>query len=403
MFCLKTAIRNSWRRKVKSALMVLVSAVAAVFVLIYLNSIKFNQEQLLMFSRELPVTARIMNGNGSMENGLYIPKDLIDKIEGTGFVKDPLYTTQMAAVLPTDDPSDREDIAMIRCANREQAIPDYEDRTIILEEGADMDFLQGNDPVCLAGENFLARNNLSIGDTIDIRLYYRQFDELGISYTYEWLADCSLRIIGSISASGSDIVRIDILCPLGWAEDLHARKGKDFSLDSASFTVSDSLRLNEFKAEMREYLQGVSPEGSKLPKGDSLSVDDHIFILSAGRVKDTLRILNTFAPVMFVIIALVGYTAAYLLIQDRRVDIAIMRSLGTGPIACTATMIIEYTILGLIGCMLGNACVVPWTGLSMNTLFNSMLFFASLMMGISTAALRVSRLNTMTGLIKNET
>ena len=403
MFCLKTAIRNSWRRKVKSALMVLVSAVAAVFVLIYLNSIKFNQEQLLMFSRELPVTARIMNGNGSMENGLYIPKDLIDKIEGTGFVKDPLYTTQMAAVLPTDDPSDREDIAMIRCANREQTIPDYEDRTIILEEGADMDFLRGNDPVCLAGENFLARNSLSIGDTIDIRLYYRQFDEFGASYKYEWLADCSLRIIGSISASGSDIVRIDILCPLGWAEEKHIQAGKDFNLDSASFTVSDSLRLNEFKAEMREYLQGVSPDGRPTPKGDSLSVDDQIFILSASRVKDTLKILNTFAPVMFVIIALVGYTAAYLLIQDRRLDIAITRSLGTGPAACIVTMIIEYAILGLTGCLIGNACAAPWTGLNANTFLYSMLFFASLMMGISTAALRVSRLNTMTGLIKNET
>lgn len=403
MFCLKTAIRNSWRRKVKSALMVLVSAVAAVFVLIYLNSIKSNQEQLLMFSRELPVTARIMNGNGSMENGLYIPKDLIDKIEGTGFVKDPRYTTRMAAVFPTGDASDSEDIAMILCVNQERAIPDYEGRNIILEDGADMDFLLGKDPVCLAGENFLARNNLSIGDTVDIKLYYRQFNELGISYTYEWLADCSLRIIGSISASGSDIVRIDILCPLGWAEEKHIQAGKDFNLDSASFTVSDSLRLNEFKAEMREYLQGVSPDGRPIPKGDSLSVDDQIFILSASRVKDTLKILNTFAPVMFVIIALVGYTAAYLLIQDRRRDIAIMRSLGTGPAACIATMIIEYAILGLMGCLIGNACAAPWTGMNINTLLYSMLFFASLMIGISTAALRISRFNTMTGLIKNET
>ena len=106
---------------------------------------------------------------------------------------------------------------------------------------------------------------------------------------------------------------------------------------------------------------------------------------------------------MFVIIALVGYTAAYLLIQDRRLDIAIMRSLGTGPAACIVTMIIEYAILGLTGCLIGNACAAPWTGLNANTILYSMLFFASLMMGISTAALRVSRLNTMTGLIKNET
>jgi len=406
MFCFKSAIRNMWRRKVKSALMVLVSAVAAVFVLIYLNSIKSNQEQLLMFSRELPVTARIMNGDGSFERGLYIRKDLIDSIESTGFVKDPLYTTRMAAMFPTGDPNGNEDTVMILCVNQEHAIPDYEEREIILEEGADMDFLLGNDPACLAGESFLKRNNLSVSDTIDIKLYKRQFDQYGYSYSYEWLADCSLRIIGSISAASSDfsLSRVDLLCPLGWAEDMHARDGSEFTLDSVSFTVSDSLRLNEFKEEMRNhYLQGVSPEGSRTIKGDSLSVSDEIFITSASRVKDTLKILYTFAPVMFVIIALVGYTSAYLLIQDRRLDIAIMRSLGTGPAVCIVTMIIEYAILGLMGCLIGNLCAAPWTGININTLLYSMLFFASLMIGISTAALRISRFNTMTGLIRNET
>lgn len=357
-----------------------------------------------MFSRELPVTARIMNGNGSMENGLYIPDDLIISIESTGFVKDPLYTTRMAAVYPTGDLSDGEDIAMILCANHDRAIPDFDDRQIILEDGADMDFLHGNDPVCLAGENFLARNNLSVGDTINIRLYKRQYDQYGYSYDYEWLSDCSLRIIGSISAvrSDFDFSRIDILCSLGWARERYNLAGSDFHLDSASFTVSDPLRLNEFKAEMRKYLQGVNPQGNSSSRGGSLSVSDEIFILSAGRVKDTLRILNTFAPIMFVIIALVGYTAAYLLIQDRRLDIAIMRSLGNSPMACIATMIIEYAILGFIGCLFGNACAAPWTGLNINSLSYSMLFFASLMIGIATAALRISRFNTMTGLIKNE-
>lgn len=243
-----------------------------------------------------------------------------------------------------------------------------------------------------------------MGDTINIRLYKRQYDQYGYSYDYEWLSDCSLRIIGSISAvrSDFDFSRIDILCSLGWARERYNLAGSDFHLDSASFTVSDPLRLNEFKAEMRKYLQGVNPQGNSSSRGGSLSVSDEIFILSAGRVKDTLRILNTFAPIMFVIIALVGYTAAYLLIQDRRLDIAIMRSLGNSPMACIATMIIEYAILGFIGCLFGNACAAPWTGLNINSLSYSMLFFASLMIGIATAALRISRFNTMTGLIKNE-
>jgi len=404
MFCLKTAILNLWRRRNKSALMALVCAVAAVFVLIYLNSIKSNQEQLLMFSRELPVKARIVNGKGSKERGLFIPKDLIDSIESTGFVKDPLYTTRMAAVLSSGDPDDNKDIAMVLCANDEKAIPDYEDRNIILEDGTDMDFLQGNKPVCLAGETFLARNNLSVGDNIDIKLYKRKYDPYGFTYDYEWLADCSLRIIGSISMASSDneFTYIDILCPLGWAEEKHALAGSEFHLDSASFTVNDPLRLNDFKAEMKKYLHSVSPTGSESSMGDCLIVYDEIFILSVGRVKDTLKILYTFAPIMFVIIALVGYTAAYLLIQDRRIDIAIMRSLGTGSAACMAAMIIEYSILGFMGCLLGNVFAAPWTGLGINTLLYSMLFFASLMIGIITATFRVSRFNTMTGLIKNE-
>ena len=401
MFCLKTAILNIRRHKSKSILVMLTCMVIVIFVFIYMDTIETNRKQLLSISQELPVTARILNLDGSLDTGLYIPKETIDRIEGTGCVKDLLCTARLAADLSSAPASENELKAIaILGANDIRAVPNVEDRRINPSDAAD--FLHGEDALCLAGESFLQQNHLSIGDTVDLKLYSLQFR--GLSFSYEPLGDCSLRIVGSISAPQTiaDLSRIDILCPLGWAKGKHVQAGMYFQMDSASFTVADPLRLNEFKAAMKEFLMSANPLSDYSLLGNALTVRDEAFISAAGRVKSTLNVLYAFTPVVFAMIALVGYAMAYLLMQGRRADIAIMRSLGTRRKACVAVMLIEYAALGLVGSLLGAACAALWTGLALSTLLNAMLFFAGLMLGISAAAIQISRSNTMTGLVKIE-
>lgn len=407
MFCLKSAMLNIRRHKSKSILVTLTCMLIVVFVFIYMDGIETNQKQLLSLPQAIPVTAQIRNLNASQEIGLQIREDLVDKIQSSGYVKDLHYTTRLSAdASSASDTKKALPTVSILGVNDIQSVPDLQDRQIHLADGADTDFLRGKDALCLAGESFLQQHNLSIGDTVDLTFYrYKYIDPSTSVYRFQPLGKSTLRIAGSISAPlyAADPVNIDILCPAGWVKELHVQAGEDFFLDSCNFTVADPLNLDTFKATMQRYY--ILPINSLCQFsiwGNALRVKDEIFISTAGRLKSNLSVLYSFAPAVFIVIALVGYALAYLLMQSRRADIAIMRSLGTSRKACVMMMLIEYAALGLTGCLLGIACAAIWIVLAWSTLLYAMLFFFSLMLGVLAAAFQISRINTMTGLIKTE-
>lgn len=402
MFCLRTAMLNLWRHRSKSLLVIMTCMAAVVFVFVYMKAVAANRQQLRTLSQEIPVTASILNLDGSLDSGLYISEETIDRIKKTGHIKDLLCTARLAAEFPSA-PSDGNSLKpiMIMAANDIRAVPNMDDR-MVAPSDMDMDFLHGEDTQCLAGEVFLQQNHLSIGDTVSLKLYSLQFQ--GFSFTYQPLGECSLHIVGSLSAQQSvaDLTPIDLLCPAGWAANLHHQAGVPYFMDSASFRIADPLKLNAFKAAMKEFLMSANPQSDYSLLGNALTVKDETFITAAGRVKSTLNILEAFVPVVFAMIALVGYAMAFLLMQARRADITVMRSLGTRRAQCVTVMLLEYAVLGLTGSLLGAGCTAFWAGPGFDSLINALLFFGALMLGITVSAIQISGGNTMTGRIKIE-
>ena len=405
MFSVRTAFLNIRRHRSKSILVVITCILTVVFAFIFMNSIQANQSQLQSLPQALPVTARIENLNGSQMVGLEISEDMIQKLAGSKHVKNLLYTAQLAANFPSvpDEANQYKKISII-AANDIQALPDLNDKQIKLADDVNADFLNNSDAICLADDLFMQKNNLAPGDTVDLAMYTLKSLENGQSFTFVGLGNCRLRIVGTIESAGSvNLVQTDIVCPYGWAKEKCAQAGVDFTLDSASFTVANPLDLNAFKAEMKAmYLLPIVPTADFKIYGDALAVKDETFIQTASRLKNSLAVLYAFEPVIFIMIALVGYALAYLLMQSRRAEIVIMRSLGNSRGGCVAVMFIEYAALGLAGCLLGTLCAAIFTGFAWNTLLIALLFFASLMAGILAAAFQISRGNTMTGNKKTE-
>lgn len=405
MFCLKTAILNIKRHKSKSILVLLTCTLTVFFAFVFMNSIETNQNQLLSLPQALPVTAQIENIVGSRIVGLQISEDTVNQLSVSKHVKNLLYTAQLGANFPDipDEANQYKQIS-IMAANDIRALPNLQDAQIKLTDAANTDFLRGTDALCLADDVFMQQNGLSPGDTVDLALYALKSQEDGQSFTYVSLGNCSLRIVGTMTLPvNTSLVKTDLLCPAGWAKEKSDGAGEPFRLDSASFTVADPLDLNAFKAAMKDmYLLPVVPTAQFSIYGIALVVKDETFIQTASHLKNSLAVLYAFAPVIFIVIALVGYAMAYLLMQSRRAELVIMRSLGSSRGGCVLIMFIEYAVLGLAGCLIGAACAALWAGFSWNTLSVAMLFFASLMLGVLAAAFQISRGNTMTGLKKTE-
>lgn len=400
MFCLKTAFVNIKRHKQKSVLVVLVCMLIVFFVFIYINSINTNEDQLRELPHSLPVDAQIQNLKGSQSVGLIIGGDMVENIERSGYVKGLYSSAQMVANFSSLDDEDKVKEIFVKSINDINAVVNVKDRTVDLMDSVNLDFLSGSDAMCIADEDFLYDKDLSIGDTIDINLYGLSYDSKSNEFEHVPLGSCSLLIAGSIS-SGTGA---HIICPNSWAKNMHIAANANFNLDSASFTVADPMDLNAFKAAMKAcHLMSVNPLAEGKIYGGALSVRDEMFIKTITRLRDSLSMLYAFAPVIFAVITLIGYALSYLLMQTRRTDIMIMRSLGTSSAACMATMFLEYAALALIGALLGTVFSLIFTGFSsFSALLAALVFTVSFLLGISAASFQISTRNIMTGFVKAE-
>lgn len=404
MFCLKTALLNIKRRKQKSMLVVLISLIIASFAFVYAGGIQTNEQELNSLPQAIPVTANITNLDGSQVAGLEIGESLLEKINNSGFVKNLYYSAQLEANFSSvPDEKDKPKKIFIRAVNDINAIPNYQNMNIELDGSLSLEYLRGNDARCIADDVWLQMNGLSVGDSIGINLYCLKFDPSDDTFTLVPLGTHSLLIAGSMSSSGE--VSMNLLCPAGWAKEQHAAAGVNFSLDSAAFTVADPLHLNEFKAAMKElYLMPVDPRAMAKIFGSALIVYDETFIKTATRLQSHLATLYGFAAVVFAVIVLVGYALSYLFMQSRRIEVVLMRSLGTSRKECVLVMFFEYASLGFWGSLLGLLVSVIFTGFSgAGPLLAFLIFFASFVIGIAGSSYQLSKLTAMSGLVKAET
>ena len=403
MFCFRMAFLNIKRRRRKSALIVLICILIVFFVSGYIDSIDKSERQLADLPRAVPVSARISSTDGSKVAGLVISPTTVDKIEASGLVKDLLYTAPLAANL-AQMPDEQKDIT-ICCVNKAQAIPGYFDRTITMLSGYEQSVLQGQDAVCVADEDFLENHGLSVGDTVQLAVYALKYNSDNWAFSFEPLGVQDILIAGSMTfAATARDTDINLVCPVGWSRELNNKADERFFLDSVFFNVADPLALNEFKAAMNKfYLISVVPTADYSLSGSVLSVRDETFITTASSLMNNISTLYTFAPIVFLLIALVGYVISYLMMQSRRSDIAVMRYTGTSRRACVAVMLIEFTVLGLLGSLFGlgiSALILGFADIS--TALIAMLFFLSFIFGIIVAAVQISGVNLMTGFKKTE-
>jgi ABC-type multidrug transport system permease subunit len=401
MFCLRTAFLNIRRHKQKSILVVLISLLVAFFAFVYLNSIQTSQQELDALPQSIPVTARIENLNGSQIVGLEISESLLDNVRNSGYVKDLYYSVQLDAnFADVPNEKDKPKKIFLKAVNDINAIPNYEDNNIQLKNSVDLGFLKGKDALCIADDVFMQMNDLSIGDDIEINLYALEYDSQNRTFTLLPVGKCSLLIVGSMSSTEGEM----LLCPAGWAKEKLAAADVDFYPDSAMFTVADPMKLDAFKAAMKKcFLMPVNPLADATIYGSALSVKDETFIKTATRLQNNLAVLYTFAPMVFVVIALVGYALSYLLMQTRRVEVVLMRSLGTSRAACVLVMLFEYAALGLLGALLGIICSAVLAGFAgAAPLLAFLLFFVSFVIGTAGAAFQISRRTAMSGFVKVE-
>jgi ABC-type antimicrobial peptide transport system permease subunit len=132
-------------------------------------------------------------------------------------------------------------------------------------------------------------------------------------------------------------------------------------------------------------------------------VNDKAFIQSANSLKKNLTLMHAFFPLIIIIIILIGYVASYLMMQNRRQELAVMRSLGTSRKSCEALLSIENLILVLSGCIVGVITATFFIRIGILESFAiAMVFLVSYMSGAFFAVHIQGKLSVMEVLTKTE-
>lgn len=367
MFYLRTSLTNIRRHAHKSLLNFILCILIVVLLNVYVENINSTKEQLVSLPESIRVTAVISNLNGSQNAELNIKDETIQLLKDSMHTKDLVYTVQLRMGFGEFGIGDFEGKLNYFGAgvNDIKGVAGLKADEIVLREGNSLDFLKSARKECIVDTYLLEQMNMKLGDKVPLTSFYYRYGDYHDIYI-EPLNTEVYEIIGNMDIKEylGSAVQPDIIVPIESVRQAFQQRGDIvFTADSCSFAVKKPFMLNVFKEEMhRAGLLSVVKDADYQYDGNALTVADETFIRSAENLEESLMLLKAVFPLFLVIIAFIGYITAYLFIQNRSMEYAIMRLLGIGRAGGFLTMFMEILIVEVAGCVFGGILCILWMG-----------------------------------------
>lgn len=406
MFYLYTMISNIYKQKFKSILVICITALLSFMLNLYTGTIESNKTQLESLPDVIPVHCRIMNLNGSQESGLEISEELILNLEASPHVKDGAYSVSLTAGIGDFLIEEWREKLTLRVvgASRAEAVPGLDPESLQITYGTEEDFFASKEDICIVSSSLMQEEDLQIGDTILLNLYYSKYQQTG-ELKFQPLTLVPLRIAGTMEILDSATQQLppDIILPFLTVCELYHENNIDFYADSASFYVADPLNLNACKEEMKSFrLLSVAPAARHSYQGIALLINDTVFLSLAGQLQQSIGVLQGFFPLIVITVIVIGYITSFLVIQQRQKEYALMRVLGTGRGQCFFVFFIEQLVLLLCGATAGSmTAFIAFRQVDV-ILKVLLLVLLSYLLGVMAALWRIGKGNVMGSLFQAE-
>lgn len=397
--------RNIQRNKWKSMITVGICIFVYMLLSLYFNNFNHYSAQLKELPKIAPVYCRISNLNGSYEVGLEITEKLVNQLESSANVRDAAFSVRMVGGFgdfPLEDWKEKLTLSVLG-ANSIRAISGISKEDIHMDENVE-DFFNSSDSSCIIDQEVMEKNNLKVGDTVTLNLYYQYYDEEKQLH-FAPLSLLPLKIIGTTDTYYTNTTELtpDILIPFETVRAVFHQKKVDFYADSASFYVADPLQLNAFKEEMKSYiLLEKVPTAELRYDGIALSVNDTTFRALASQLRQSMDALKGFFPFIVIIVIIIAYITSFLLINSRQKEFALMRALGAGRGKSFLIFFLEQFILILLGELIGILIAMLLYRNVFVAISTGGIFLLTYLLGCMTALWRMGKTSVMETLFSIE-
>lgn len=384
------------RRKAANLITVGIGIMLVLLLNLYFGSIRSYLTQLSELAENVPIFCQVTNLNGTMGNEIFIPERIVEALEQSAHVKDLSY---MSVVMAGEGDFKEAEYSKylhlhVVGANCVEAVGEMTDDMFSMDAQSVDELLASDRMACIVNENVLEKRGWEIGDRITLKCYYYDpASELHKIEIHPMGGTVEMTIAGTMEETSgkTNAVRTDVVIPGETARNLFAQSGLTFFADTVTFHVKNPLDLNGFKAEMQDIgLMETSPEAEDSYTGRALVVRDADFIASATHLRHAAELLQSFQPVICVLVLLIGYVVSYLAGNSRREEFALMRLQGVKKLPAAFLFLAEQMLLVLAGNVLGDVLVAPIAAVSGLLAVNGVLL-AAYLIGAAAAYWRMSR------------
>lgn len=399
------------RHKVKSALTILMDILVVLLLHTYLANIANNEEQLLTLPEAIPIQAYITTLDASRQTGLFIADEIVQGVLDSSYAVDLRLNVRLKAGIDEVIPGQWETLNLYLAGANclEAAVQNLEETEVVWNAGEDSSFLQGTEAKCIVSKRLFEQNGWKLGEKITLcQYYYYRENEKSTELFAAPLETTVYEIAGyadleSKGSAGDVNVTPDILVPFHVIREIHTRQDIPFYADSLSFRLSDPLQLNEFKQEMKELgLQNRSPlSDDHTLNGTALTVNDAAFIDTASHLRQVIDAVRAFFPFLLALITGVGYLVTLLLLNSRKQEAALLRSIGLGRWRCFRIFFMEQLLLVVSGVVVGSVLSVLLQGnYGVDSVLSGCLVGIFYMCGNSLAIWRILKVSVMEALFQ---
>ena len=380
--------RDPW----SGAFSVLLVALVAFLMLMVQSRLVYQQEEMENTYDEYPIMCTVSNATGTQTDYLKIPPRIYQLCTDTGsilypYVKNVQLLTRFTPVgqyIPyvaedgTPDEKLMEGVQLvgINCLEADERIS--ADSVIFFSGYSEAD-LMSDAMVCL-----VARSEEEIPDSIDFQVNARN--------------RVTLTVIGTYSPTRTQ----QVFCPFEtlcrWNEDVK----KTPYAERLCFMVADTRELNACKDVLSKYFVEVNVKNAST-ESDVLAIviDDALFAESIYVLQRSIMLFRLMLITLCILSVGISFFAAFLTVRARKMELAIMCSLGKGSAAVFMTVMLEHMVFFGVG--------VIMAGLLYSVIFASMpsltyltIFLLCYMVGVSIAILQTTRGRIMQVLKGNE-
>ena len=123
------------------------------------------------------------------------------------------------------------------------------------------------------------------------------------------------------------------------------------SYSSFTFTLRDSKRLDELRAAMDEMGFTWVHSGERIKP--FAKIEDDVYLNTVHSMERQIQYVSVLYTALYLLAGVIGLALAWLLIQSRRQEIAVMRALGTQPGRIIGCFLLEQLLLMTAGLGLG--------------------------------------------------